>query len=68
MANIKQKSYLITNIPVGDWKRFKRWSAMEGYDNLNHALSTLIRLAGQNSLTTINNTTENGLMNDTQTT
>ena len=67
MAKLKQKSYLITNIPVGAWKRFKNWTAIEGYDNLNHALSTLIRLAGHNSLTTPN-TTDNGLMNDTQTT
>jgi|TARA_R100001530_G_scaffold62369_1_gene44879 hypothetical protein len=67
MGRLKKKSYLITNIPVADWKRFKRWTAMEGYDNLNHALSSLIKMAGQNVLAT-NNLTENGLMNDHQTT
>ena len=67
MANLKQKSYLITNIPAGDWKRFKRWTALGEYDNLNHALSSLIKMAGQNVLTTHNHT-ENGLMNETQTT
>ena len=64
MANLKQKSYLITNIPLGDWKRFKRWTAIEGYDNLNHALSTLIRQAGNNQLTS----TDNGTVHDTQAT
>ena len=64
MANLKQKSYLITNIPAGDWKRFKRWTAIEEYDNLNHALLTLVRLAGSNEITS----TENGIVNDTQTT
>ena len=44
------KSYLITNIPERDWKLFKKWTAVEGYDNLNHALSTLIKLAGNNDL------------------
>ena len=38
----KFKSYLITNIPVDDWLKFKRWTAMEGYGTLNNALSTLI--------------------------
>ena len=42
----KFKSYLITNIPVDDWLKFKRWTAMEGYGTLNNALSTLIKLAG----------------------
>ena len=64
MANLKQKSYLITNIPAGDWKRFKRWTAIEEYDNLNHALLTLVRLAGSNEITS----TENGIVNDTQAT
>jgi len=64
MAKLKQKSYLITNIPNGDWKRFKRWTAIEEYDNLNHALLTLVRLAGSNEITS----TENGIVNDTQTT
>ena len=51
MPKQKFKSYLITNIPERDWKLFKRWTAMEGYNNLNHALSTLIRLAGNNNIT-----------------
>ena len=67
MGKLRRKSYLITNIPVTDWKRFKRWTAIEGYDNLNHALSTLIKMAGENNLSTHNHT-ENGLMNETQTT
>ena len=46
----KFKSYLITNIPVDDWLKFKRWTAMEGYGTLNNALSTLIKLAGNNDL------------------
>ena len=50
MPKQKFKSYLITNIPERDWKLFKKWTAIEGYDNLNHALSTLIRLAGNNNI------------------
>ena len=50
MPKQKFKSYLITNIPERDWKLFKRWTVLEGYDNLNHALSTLIKLAGNNDL------------------
>ena len=46
----KFKSYLITNIPVEDWLKFKRWTAMEGYGTLNNALSTLIKIAGNNEL------------------
>ena len=46
MPKQKFKSYLITNIPERDWKLFKKWTAVEGYNNLNHALSTLIRLVG----------------------
>ena len=64
MANVKQKSYLLTNIPAGDWKRFKRWTALEDFDNLNHALLTLVRRAGNNTITS----TENRAMNDTQAT
>ena len=63
MANLKQKSYLITNLPAGDWKRFKKWTALEEFDNLNHALLTLVRRAGDNNLFK-----ENRTMNDTQTT
>ena len=51
MKNRKFKSYLITNIPETDWKRFKRWTAMTGYSNLNDAFSNLIRLAGNDKLT-----------------
>ena len=50
MPKQKFKSYLITNIPERDWKLFKKWTAIEGYDNLNHALATLIRLAGNNNI------------------
>ena len=64
MANLKQKTYLLTNIPLGDWKRFKRWTALEEYDNLNHALLTLVRRAGQNQLTNVGNE----IVNDTATT
>ena len=64
MANLKQKSYLITNIPAGDWRRFKKWTALEEFDNLNHALLTLVRRAGDNQITD----TDNRAMNDTQTT
>ena len=56
MSNRKFKSYLITNIPERDWKLFKKWTAIEGYDNLNHALSTLIRLAGNNNIVSLNGT------------
>ena len=64
MANLKQKSYLITNIPLGDWKRFKRWTAIMEYDNLNHAFATLIRQAGNNEIAF----TETGTVNETQAT
>ena len=64
MTKLKQKSYLITNIPAGDWKRFKRWTAIEEYDNLNHALLTLVRRAGSNQLLP----TADGTVNETQTT
>jgi len=50
MKQRKFKSYLITNIPETDWKRFKRWTAMTGYSNLNEAFSNLIRLAGNDKL------------------
>ena len=56
MPKQKFKSYLITNIPERDWKLFKKWTAIEGYDNLNHALSTLIRLAGNNNISSTNGT------------
>ena len=46
----KFKSYLITNIPVEDWLKFKRWTAVEGHGTLNNALSALIKLAGNNNL------------------
>mgnify|MGYP003137698769 CR=1 FL=1 len=46
----KFKSYLITNIPESDWLKFKRWTAIEGYETLNDALSKLIKLAGNNDL------------------
>ena len=49
----KFKSYLITNIPVNDWLKFKRWTAMTGHGTLNDALSKLIKLAGSDKLTHI---------------
>lgn len=54
MPNRKFKSYLITNIPETDWKKFKRWTAMQDYNNLNDALTNLIRLAGDNDLKSTN--------------
>ena len=54
MPNRKFKSYLITNIPETDWKRFKKWTAVQDYDNLNDALNKLIRLAGNNDLKATN--------------
>ena len=59
MPKQKFKSYLITNIPERDWKLFKRWTVLEGYDNLNHALSALIKLAGNNTIVGFNLGTEN---------
>ena len=53
MKNRKFKTYLITNIPETDWKRFKRWTAMTGYSNLNDAFSKLIRLAGDDKLNNV---------------
>ena len=50
MPKQKFKSYLITNIPERDWKKFKRWTAIKGYDTLNDALSNLIKLAGNDDL------------------
>ena len=37
MPKLKFKSYLITNIPERDWKKFKRWAAIMDYNNLNDA-------------------------------
>ena len=54
MPKLKCKSYLITNIPETDWKKFKRWTAMQDYNNLNDALTNLIRLAGNNDLKSTN--------------
>tara|TARA_Y100000310_G_C20588374_1_gene766632 strand:- start:111 stop:404 length:294 start_codon:yes stop_codon:yes gene_type:complete len=53
MINRKFKSYLITNIPETDWKKFKRWTAVAGYSNLNDAFFNLIKLAGEDKLTSI---------------
>ena len=44
------KTFLIRDIPEKDWKKFKRWTVVEDYDNLNHAITTLIKLAGSNKL------------------
>lgn len=38
----KFKSYLIRNISVKDWRMFKRWSAMQGFTNLNDTFSSII--------------------------
>ena len=46
MPKLKYKSYLITRIPERDWKMFKRWTAIQGYDNLNDAFANLIKKAG----------------------
>ena len=39
----KFKSYLIRNISEKDWKMFKRWSAIQGYTNLNDTFSSIIK-------------------------
>ena len=53
MKNREVKSYLITNIPDTDWKRFKRWSVITGHNTLNEALSKLIKLAGNNKFKSV---------------
>ena len=45
MPKLKFKSYLITNIPERDWKKFKRWAAIMDYNNLNDAIAHQLRLA-----------------------
>ena len=50
MKQGKFKTYLITNIPNTDWSKFKKWSALNGFNNLNDAISILIHLAGNNKL------------------
>tara|TARA_R100000687_G_C6335866_1_gene111894 strand:+ start:374 stop:577 length:204 start_codon:yes stop_codon:yes gene_type:complete len=52
------KTFLIRDIPERDWKKFKRWTVLEGYNNLNHAITTLVKLAGSNKLLEANNTIE----------
>jgi|TARA_R100001530_G_C4291129_1_gene148040 hypothetical protein len=44
------KTFLIRDIPERDWKKFKRWTVVKDYDNLNHAITTLIKLAGSDKL------------------
>ena len=44
------KTFLIRDIPEKDWKKFKRWTAIEGYNNLNHAVTTLVKLAANNKI------------------
>ena len=39
----KFKSYLIRNISETDWKKFKRWSAMQGFTNLNDTFGSIIK-------------------------
>ena len=59
MPNHNFKSYLITNIPETDWKKFKKWTAIKEYSNLNEAITNLIKLAGNNQLhDSINNIVE----------
>ena len=50
MRNNKFKTYLITNIPEKDWKKFKRWIAIADFDTLNDAFNHLIKEAGDNKL------------------
>ena len=50
MSNRKFKTYLITNIPETDWKKFKRWTALKGYNSLNTAFSDFIKTAGNDTL------------------
>ena len=49
------KTFLIRDIPEKDWKKFKRWTAIEGYNNLNHAMTTLVKLAANNKIIEANN-------------
>ena len=44
------KTFLIRDIPERDWKKFKRWTVNHDYNNLNDAITTLIKLAGSNKL------------------
>jgi hypothetical protein len=44
------KTFLIRDIPERDWKKFKRWTVVHDYDNLNHAITTLIKRAGNDEL------------------
>lgn len=46
----KLKSYLITNIPESDWKRFKKWIVIEDFENINQAFNHIIKTAGKNKL------------------
>tara|TARA_R100000458_G_C8037256_1_gene90140 strand:+ start:195 stop:470 length:276 start_codon:yes stop_codon:yes gene_type:complete len=42
------KTFLIRDIPEVDWKKFKRWTVVQDFNNLNHAITTLIKRAGNN--------------------
>lgn len=59
------KTFLIRDIPERDWKKFKRWTVVEDYDNLNHAITTLIKLAGNNELRKDTETVEGDVIEGT---
>ena len=59
------KTFLILDIPERDWKKFKRWTVVEDYDNLNHAITTLIKLAGNNELRKDTETVEGDVIEGT---
>ena len=48
---LKFKTYLIQNIPEKEWKKFKIWSAINKYNNLQEAFSDIIKNAGNNKMT-----------------
>ena len=59
------KTFLIRDFPEKDWKKFKRWTVVEDYDNLNHAITTLIKLAGNNELRKDTETVEGDVIEGT---
>tara|TARA_Y100001973_G_C5185556_1_gene327620 strand:- start:1925 stop:2113 length:189 start_codon:yes stop_codon:yes gene_type:complete len=50
MQDDKFKTYLITNIPESDWKKFKKWTTLQDFNTLNDALRHIIKTAGHNKL------------------
>ena len=59
------KTFLIRDIPERDWKKFKRWTVVEDYNNLNHAITSLIKLAGNNRLKETMETIEGEIIENT---